>query len=71
MSEAFTDTTEKRAAEAVAAGAGAGRHRGPVARNDDAVLEPEAGHGRHRRAGSALSGPQAPGWSFPGMSGGM
>ncbi|GAB2599872.1 hypothetical protein GCM10027168_36200 [Streptomyces capparidis] len=47
MSEARTDTTDIRTAEA-AAGAGNGRHRGPAA--DDAGASPhEIGHGRHRR----------------------
>ena len=52
MSEAFTDTTENRAAEAAAPGAGtAGRHRGPVARDDEAAQRPMSGPGRHRRPG--------------------
>ncbi|MFJ6214828.1 hypothetical protein ACIQGZ_16060 [Streptomyces sp. NPDC092296] len=57
MSEAITDTTENRAAQAAAPGAGAaGRHRGPLTPADasappEAAPLPEAGHGRHRRAG--------------------
>ncbi|AXI77329.1 hypothetical protein [Peterkaempfera bronchialis] len=56
MSEAFTDTTENRAAEAAAMAGVAGRHRGAVARDDGTVApQPETGHGRHRRLGESFS----------------
>jgi hypothetical protein len=57
MSEAFTDTTDRAAAEAAAPGAGtAGRHRGTVALDDGGAPRPtEVGHGRHRRSAEPAS----------------
>jgi hypothetical protein len=57
MSEAFTHTTEHGAAQAAAPGGGAGRHRGPLARDDmadQAERSPMGGHGRHRRPGDHI-----------------
>ncbi|MFF4155753.1 hypothetical protein [Streptomyces sp. NPDC001678] len=52
MPDARTDTTEARpldasAAQAAAAGTGAGRHRGPASPDDHAAGT--AAHGKHRR----------------------
>jgi hypothetical protein len=47
MSEARTDTTEDRAAQA-ASGSRHGRHRGPASSDTDAS-NGTTGHGKHRR----------------------
>jgi len=61
MSDALTDTTENRAAEA-SAPAGAetsGRHRGTHSPADQAALPEPVGHGRHRRADQPPAAPGA------------
>ncbi len=46
MSEARTDTTDDRAHQAAALGAGGGKHRGPASSAEEGETSP---HGKHRR----------------------
>jgi hypothetical protein len=54
MSKAFTDTTENGVIKSAAPGTAAGRHRGPVARDDKTDRQSAVGLGRHRRATAQL-----------------